>query len=361
MTERDVRWPGASEHENASHSPRVPTSLLGRQRRLQARLLLILGGTVVGLVLAEIAVRVGAAVMHRDPLIVSDARVGWALQPNLRRVIRAGNGGQYVMSTDAEGHRITRAANEHSPGHLPIVIILGDSYIQPVGANDEDAFAWILAHDMPVNVVNLAVLGYGTDQQLASLETFLETHPSLDVHDVVVFVTENDFTDVQADYNYLGRTKPRFQIEGGRLQRADYRPCLSDRLMDVSYLYWLANSKLAAHFHDAPKDPRAGIDVVVACLTAMRAAAMRRGARLHVLVHHLIKIHPLTDSQWADFRHRTGATDITERLRTEDVPAPIGYDRFHWSAAGHRRVAALVKEQLEPASTTAITDRRPHG
>jgi hypothetical protein len=257
------------------------------------------------------------------------------------------------MSTDAEGHRLTRSAGKRAPAHLPTVIVLGDSYIQPVGANDDESFAWLLAHDMPANVVNLGVLGYGTDQQLLSLESYLKNHPALDVRDVVVFVTENDFTDVQSAYNYLGRTKPCFQLQDGRLQRGSYQLGLSERLMDVSYLYWLVNSKYAEHFHDARLQPEGGVDLVAACLAAIGDVARRRGARVHVLVHHLVEVAPLSELRWADFRRRTGATDITEQLRNEGGPDPIGYDRFHWSPRGHRLVAALVRERLLGESTAA--------
>jgi hypothetical protein len=304
----------------------------------------------MGLVLAEMAVRIGVALMHRDPLIVSDARLGWTLKPNLRDLIRKGNGGQDVISTDEEGHRITRAAAERPTANRPTVIVVGDSYIQSLGANDQETFAWILAHEMPVNVVNLGVLGYGTDQQLLTLESFLENHPALDVRDIVVFVTENDFTDVQLDYHYLGRRKPRFQLIDGRLDRGHYRRGLSDRLMDLSFLYWLVNSKLAERVDRGPLDATAGIDVVVSCLATMREAAARRGARFHVLVHHLVEVAPMAQSRWADFLKRANATDITERLRPPDGPDPISYDRFHWNIAGHKRVAAIVKERLDAAT-----------
>jgi hypothetical protein len=328
---------------------------MGRRRLLLGRLLLVLGGTVTALLLGEIAVRICAAVTHRDQLVVGDERTGWALRPNLRDHIRAGGGGQYVMSTDAEGHRITRQFDERPSPSQPWVILLGDSYIQATAADDSETFAWILARDLPANVVNLAVLGFGTDQELLTLESFLYSHPDLDVRDVIVFVTENDFIDVQITYGYLGRTKPRFQVREGRLDRGVFRRTLSDRLMDVSSLYWLANSKIAEYTGKAPDDPGPGIDVVVACLAAMHQAAERRGARFHVLAHHLIKIHPLSLNQWADFRRRTGAVDITDRLHPSGSASPIGYDRFHWNSVGHQRVAAIVKEQLgvPPAHRTA--------
>ncbi len=349
MFERVTARQRERECRVASCAPQGAAPFVGR-RPLRARLLLVLAGTLAGLGLAEIAVRIGVAVLERDPIIVSDARVGWALRPNLRDVVRKGNGGQHVMSTDEEGHRITRAAGERSRANEPTLIVVGDSYIQSLGANDPETFAWIIAHEMPVNVVNLGVLGYGTDQELLMLDAFLEAHPAANVRDIVVFVTENDFVDVQLSSHYLGRHKPRFQVIDGRLYRGSYRLGLSDRLMDVSYLYWLVNSKIAERMRDTVYDPSRGIDVVVACLAAMREAAARRGARFHVLVHHLVEIAPLSESQWADFRRRAGATDITARLRPPDGPDPIGYDGFHWNGAGHRRVAALLKERLDAAA-----------
>jgi lysophospholipase L1-like esterase len=350
MSERDMLQQVESERQVAGRSQGGTRSLAARRGRLWAKVLLVLAGTVMGLVLAEIAVRIGVAVLHRDPLIISDTRVGWALKPNLRDLIRKGNGGQDVMSTDEEGHRITRAADERPTASNPTVIVVGDSYIQSLGANDRETFAWILAHEMPVNVVNLGVLGYGTDQELLTLEGFLENHPALDVRDIVVFVTENDFNDVQLDYHYLARHKPRFQVIDGRLDRGHYHRGLSDRLMDLSYLYWLVNSKFAERLDRGFLDPTAGIDVVVACLAAMREAASRRGARFHVLVHHLVEVAPMPKARLADFLKRANATDITERLRPPNAPNPISYDRFHWNLAGHQRVAAIVKERLEAAS-----------
>jgi hypothetical protein len=317
-----------------------------RPRKAAAKLLLLLASTALALVLGELAARVLVAAMHRDPIIASDARIGWALRPDLHNALRKENGGQHTLSTDGEGHRITRAAGERAARNSPTIVVVGDSYIQSLGANDSETFAWILAHEMPVNVVNLGVLGYGTDQELLALESFLESHPALHVRDIVVFVTENDFVDVQLDRHYLGRNKPRFQLIDGRLDQGSYRLGLSDRLMDISYLYWLVRSKIAERVGRHPYDPSKGIDVVVACIGALREAAARRGARLHVLAHHLVPIAPLSESQWADFQRRTGALDITERLRERDGADPVGYDGFHWSVAGHKRVASIVKERL---------------
>jgi len=351
MSAHDTLFQAGGEHRAAGLSPRAATPLAGRRRQLFPKSLLVLAGTVVALVLGEIAVRIGAAVTRRVQLVVSDERAGWAHLPNLRNAIRGGGGGQYMMSTDAEGHRLTRPADAPAAASSPTVLVVGDSFVQGAAVDDAQAFPWILAHEMAVNVVNLGILGYGTDQELVSVQTYLEAHPDLDVRDVVVFVAPNDFTDVQVDYSYLGRSKPRFQVVDGRLDRPGFRLGLSDRLMDVSYLYWLVNSKHAEFFGPGSRGPAAGIDIVVACVAAMRDVATRRGARFHVLVHHLTEPFPMSESQWAEIRHRSGGTDITDRLRPPSGASPLAYDQHHWSPEVNRRAAAIVKEQLEAAST----------
>jgi len=314
-----------------------------------------MAGCAGAFVLSEIAIRVCVAVMHRAPLVVSDEQAGWVLAPDLRDQVRVGDGGQYVISTDGEGHRITHANGEHSAAIKPSLILVGDSFVQGQAVNDTETFGWILAHETALNVVNLGVLGYGTDQELVNLGAYLEAHPTLEVRDVVVLVFDNDFIDVQLDsHPALGRSKPCFRLRDGRLAAAGYRLGLSDRLMDLSSLYWLINSKRALLFKNPEPGVAGGREVVLACVAAMRKIAARRGARFHLLAHrHLRGLKPFPDSVWAEFLHRSGAWDITPRLRAMKGPDPLGYDRGHWSAAGHRMVAALVKERLEAAACAA--------
>jgi hypothetical protein len=202
-------------------------------------------------------------------------------------------------------------------------------------------------------VVNLGVLGYGTDQELVSLAAYLETHPALPIRDIVVLVFDNDFIDVQtSSHPALGRSKPRFTVADGRLETVGYQRTLSDHLMDLSSLYWLVNSKRALLFKDPEPECAGGMDVVVACLAAMRELAAQRGSHLHVLAHqHLRKPRSFPEGMWADFLHRSGAIDITPHLRSLQGSDPISYDGGHWSAAGHRRVATFVKELLTSVAT----------
>jgi hypothetical protein len=300
------------------------------------------------LVLGEVAVRLTARITHRVPLVVSDAQAGWALQPSLRDQIRAGHGGQYVISTDEEGHRLTRLADERSAGLSPAVILVGDSFVQGQFVNDSETFAWVLAQETSLNVVNLGVLGYGTDQELVSLAAYLEAHPTLPVRDIVVVVFDNDFIDVQLPYHpAVARSRPSFRVTNGRLEPVGYRLRFSDHLMDYSYLYWLLNSKWSLIAKEVEPDSVEGVEVVHACVAAMRDLATRRGAHFHVLAHrNLSWRRPFSDSQWADFVYRSGATDITPGLMAMKEAA-IAYDGGHWSPAGHGHVATIVKALLK--------------
>ena len=247
IREEELPREQVGENKAAIKPPQGVKPLATRRRTIFARLLLVLGSSLVGLALCEAVVRVAAAVTHRVPLVVSDAYAGWALQPNLRNQVRVGDGGQYVMSTDGEGHRLTRGTGEPPAAAGAAIILVGDSFAQGQSVNDTETCAWILDHELNRNVVNLGVLGYGTDQELAGLRAYLEAHPALDVGDIVVLVFDNDFVDVQTDsHPALGRSKPRFRVAGGRLETPAYQRSLSDRLMDFSYLYWLLNSKRAA-------------------------------------------------------------------------------------------------------------------
>src|SRR5271157_2591510 len=106
----------------------APPQLARRRRGWLARVLLLVASLGIALFLGELMVRLAAALTHHVPLVVSDEYAGWALQPNLQDEIRAGDGGQYVISTDAEGHRLTRPAGEAAAADGPAVLVVGDSF-----------------------------------------------------------------------------------------------------------------------------------------------------------------------------------------------------------------------------------------
>lgn len=317
-------------------------------KKLLFRCVFALFSFVMVLVLCEVGVRIWVAVTDRIPITISDAQTGWVLSPNLRNQMRVDPGGHFVISTNADGHRLTAPVEQPQSKATPAVILVGDSFVQGVGVDDSETFAWMLAHDTPWNIVNLGVLGYAPDQELLSLTDYLKNHPDLEVRDIVVFVFDNDFVDVQTKYAFwLGRSKPYFQVRNGRFEAEPYNLGLSDHLMDISYTYWFFNSKRGFLFARHDPEPEGGIDVVIASLEAMREIAAQRGAHFHILVHDRLRNpesfhHPI----WDDYMRRSGVTDITEYIRAPANPDPVGYDGLHWSAEGHQRVAAFMKKRL---------------
>ena len=323
--------------------------LLTFWKKIIFRCILVLMSFVIALTLCEAVVRIWVASTNRIPLTTSNAHTGWVLSPNLRNQVRVDPGGRFVISTNDDGYRLTTPAEQSQLETTPVVILVGDSFVQGVGVDDNETFGWILARDAPWTIVNLGVLGYGTNQELLSLTGYLKNHPNLKVRDIVVFVFENDFVDVQTKYeHWLGRSRPHFQVINGRLESEAYNLGLSDHLMDVSYFYWFFNSKRGFIFAGPNPDPAGGVDVVTASLNEMRNIAAQRGARFHVLVHDRLRNpESFYPPAWEQYRHHSGVTDITQYLRgAPDNPDPVGYDGVHWSAEGHQRVAAFMKEKL---------------
>lgn len=308
----------------------------------------VLFSLVLVLFLCEVGVRVWVAATDRIPITMSNAQTGWVLSPNLRNQKRVDPNGHFVMSTNADGHRLTAPVEQQQSKPNQTVILIGDSFVQGVGVDDSETFAWMLAQDTPWKIVNLGVLGYAPDQELLSLTNFLKNHPDLEVRDIIVFVFDNDFVDVQTRYAFwLGRSKPRFQVIDGRLQAEPYNLGLSDHLMDISYVYWFFNSKRGFLSEKDDPEPESGIDVVIASLEAMKEVATQRRARIHFLVHDRLRnSESLHHPVWNDYMRRSDIIDITEYIRIPAEPDPVGYDGLHWSPEGHRRVAAFLKDKL---------------
>src|SRR5262245_25339768 len=257
-------------------------------RQWIAKIALTIFGFLLAIGLAEGGIRILALAMHRFPFLTSDARAGWANLPNIeQKVVNFGNS-RFILSTDSGGRRIPHALKGVSPGGSATqVVLVGDSFVFGLGVNDEQTVGAILARETPYWIVNLGVVGYGTDQELVKLEEFLSGLTNGNrIAAIIVFAFDNDFVDVQRDRDpYLGRTKPRFNVKG-ELIRTAYTPTVSDRLMDLSRLFWVVNSKRATMFADSRLLPRDGIEVVISCLRLMRRRAEANRAQVHVLLHH---------------------------------------------------------------------------
>src|SRR4029079_11161943 len=89
-----------------------------------------------------------------------DPLLGWTLRENLRDVAVS----EFKVSSNSQG---VRGVREYAiPGPASRVLMIGDSYTFGEGVNDAEAFGAMLERLSHREVVNLAIHGYGTDQQV---------------------------------------------------------------------------------------------------------------------------------------------------------------------------------------------------
>lgn len=145
-----------------------------RLKKRTARFLLGLGGLFVGLLICEIGLRIGGFSQPRF-FSMPDRYRGIALRPNAEGWWRE-EGNAYVRIS-SEGLR-DREHEKQKPAGTFRIAVLGDSFAEARQVTIEDTFWAILEkklQDCPriagkqVEVINFAVAGYGTAQELITL------------------------------------------------------------------------------------------------------------------------------------------------------------------------------------------------
>ncbi len=125
-------------------------------------------------------------------------------------------GGERV-SLNVRGYR-GRALTLPKPGDRSRVIVLGDSIAFGLGVGDQETFTYLLdARDNGIEAGNLAVQGYGPDQELlVLLREGLRCDPDFVV---MAFCLANDFAEAVLPVSLHDGTtpKPRFRLVGDRL------------------------------------------------------------------------------------------------------------------------------------------------
>jgi hypothetical protein len=153
---------------------------LGRWvRRVGAREALLASGRIVialllALVTSEGALAYARSHAHRvDPLKTEDRigqpdpRYGWVWQPSRATVLRtAGRTIEYAINADRDR---ARSVNDVPDPALPTVLIAGESIGAGHGLPWNDTFPALVGDALGIQVVTLAVHGYGSDQAFLRL------------------------------------------------------------------------------------------------------------------------------------------------------------------------------------------------
>jgi hypothetical protein len=227
-----------------------------------------------------------------------------------------------------------------------------------------------------VDVINLAVPGYGVDQALLRFEAEgRQYHPAIVLLNVCV---ANDLADVMLPtflYDNL-HPKPFFSLATGQLVLHDEHLRLGSfesvglALREHSHAYrrlraWLAPAAPPASEPEvdwvgrrrgALADPGAARKLMVALIGRLRRDVEAQGGQLIVVVHPTKETYRLSQP-WLD---ELGAAPELAGLRSLDLgdsyhTAGVGFGTValdwlgHLNPAGHRLAAAALRAEIAPA------------
>jgi hypothetical protein len=153
------------------------------------KLILVAVSTIVALLVGEVALRRFQRQSHfwghgpllhlQPPVNVYDPEIGWVLTPSTvksrHRLVGANGAALFdVEYSISQGKRLTSYA-AHSG---PTIVITGCSFTFGHALDDHDTWPWLLQERLPDdNVVNVAAMGYGTDQALMAAERQVSRSP----------------------------------------------------------------------------------------------------------------------------------------------------------------------------------------
>jgi hypothetical protein len=296
---------------------------------------------------------------------------GWELRPGIALAIPGGH-----ITIDAEGRR----AGAAPAGARPRLVSLGDSVAFGLDVDDGATMAAQLRLLEPgLDVVDLSVPGYGTDQERLKLE---REGIALAPRVVLVhFCLANDLADNALPvFLYDGiHPKPYFRVQDGVLELHDEHLRLAPAartglwLSEHSVLFNVlspgrAGRLLAAQargdenvhwqtrYNEVMARPEPLVDLAARLLESMAERARGAGARLVVVVHPTRRSFADGSPLEANLRGRLAAkgvlsVDLAERYRARGLAlADLATDGLgHLNAKGHRAAAAAVRDALVEA------------
>ena len=270
------------------------------------------------------------------PANVYDQVLGWGFAANARGR-HVGADFDVEVRTDSRGRRT--AGGDPAFSGRPIVVFAGDSITFGWGVEVEQSFPSIIGQRLDIEVVNLGVSGYGTDQQYLKLRRDgLPLAPAA----VVVTFSENDYVEVMADWKY-GWTRPKYRLQDSELVLSapgERSPFLERHSSIYRSLKFFKKMFLPASGFSAAQLPESR-RLVRRLICSMAEESREAGA-------HFLVVHPQDD--WL-----AGALDENGVRRVDVGPAlreaasgegPVSFESDpHWNARGHR----VVADRLEPA------------
>jgi 2-polyprenyl-3-methyl-5-hydroxy-6-metoxy-1,4-benzoquinol methylase len=168
--------------------------------------------------------RADGAVLDTKPYVQHHPTYGYHYVPRVSMTLPRPGGGRYQIAVNADGIRSNRDYARATPANTQRIVVLGDSMPAGQFVSNDNRFSELLERRVPgLEVINLALEGSGTDQQLLVYE---ELGLQFD-HDLVVLlpflqnirrnmVDAREAIDAATGKRIL-RPKPRFELVDGNL------------------------------------------------------------------------------------------------------------------------------------------------
>jgi len=269
-----------------------------------------------------------------------------------------------------KGYRGKEYEHARQPGQRR-VLMLGDSLAFGYRQEVEETFSYLLdtRHD-DIQVINMAVQGYGTDQALIKLEREgLDYSPDMVL---LHFCLDNDFRDNSSSkFIYDGvYPKPFFTCEDGELVKHDahlklpffrrWAFVLANKSILYNELLEIRKATGAEYKRNLiRKNVTTAIDydLTFRLIKEMDDLARNRGAALMVLVHPNLQVYKARGSNELDLFFSSAILrgvrlvnmyeKYTEQGFVESTYGKYAIDRVrHLSAAGHELTARIVYDLL---------------
>jgi lysophospholipase L1-like esterase len=334
---------------------------------------LIILSTLFALFLSEMALRImGFRPMYvspeRDRFWKYDSLLGWAHEPGQEGIFETPQFRTIVRIND-KGLR-DRPHSYERQNNTERILVLGDSFAWGYGIDESERFSQLLEKSLDTEVINAGVSGYSTDQELL---WYQNEGIKYETDLVILVVAGNDVGDNQRQLVNRVYYKPSFVFEEGRLvatgypvpktslqgrfmyslsQRSALAYFLIQRYFDLlsSYSQTKANTNhpnMLVFGEGTKSEP---FKLTIALIDEIKNMAESRNAKFMIVA---------TD-RWWNGPSNENYQDFIGTLRTEgflvlDVEALPGFDPEvmlipddgHWSGAGHKFVAAKIRDFIE--------------
>lgn len=299
-------------------------------------------------------------------LFQHDGLLGWSGVPNQRGKFEGADFSVHVTH-DANGFR--NLVSPYAPGKRNILII-GDSFAWGWGVEDNEVFAnRMMESDRNLNVYNLGIPGYGTDQEYLTLCRFLKEcgNPSYD--DVVLLLFGNDFYDVgsgtESDHpksKFVFGSEGKLELVGipvpvrnqcgrgggGYLGPGIY-PLNRSHFLNLIRMgrYTRRRWALGQHTQTAPQPfEKANLEIMCELLRETARRCEQREMDFHVVLLMTTVTNP-NMWQWTALRSFLDEADIPySQFHSRRIPRTDLWIDRHFSAYGHKLLAEHVAKVL---------------